>query len=207
MSYDTEHVRNAGDSPARITGLPTFTALLTNPDLADLYTQIRQEAGVTAPELIEEANVSKKTVYDYLHRLEQAGLVVEIDTDGTGATSRYEAAAFELTLTIRGIEVSVTPELVAVIARAKEYPVITRVCDDDGVVAFALAHDLIKAHSKGELTIRQIAELADLSTGTVYDLVEGVYAIHDLGDDAEEPPTYSPNDVANDELSLESTEQ
>ena len=84
---------------------------------------------------------------------------------------------------------------------------ITRVCDDDGVVAFALAHDLIKAHSKGELTIRQIAELADLSTGTVYDLVEGVYAIHDLGDDAEEPPTYSPNDVANDELSLESTEQ
>jgi len=85
--------------------------------------------------------------------------------------------------------------------------VITRVCDDDGVVAFALAHDLIKAHSEGEITIRQIAELADLSTGTVYDLVEAVYAIHDLGDDAEETMAYSPTDVASDELRSEPTEQ
>lgn len=207
MSYDTEHVRNAGDGPARITGLTTFTALLTNPDLADLYTQIRHSTGVTAPELIEEATVSKKTVYDYLHRLERAGLVVETEADGTGTTSRYEAAAFELTLTIRGIEVSITPELVAVIARADEYPVITRVCDDDGVVAFALAYDLIKAHSEGEITIRQIAELADLSTGTVYDLVEAVYAIHDLGNDAEQPTTYTPTDVASDELRSEPTDQ
>lgn len=203
MSYDTEHVRNAGDGPARITGLPTFTALLTNPDLADLYTRIRHSTGVTAPELIEEATVSKKTVYDYLHRLEGAGLVVETDADGTGATRRYEAEEFELTLTIRSIEVSITPELVAVLARADAYPVITRVCDEQGFVAFALAHDLIKAHSKGEITIRQIAELADLSPGTVYDLVDAVYAICDLGDDAEKPTTYTPADVASDELRSE----
>jgi len=206
MSYDTEHVRNAGDGPARIAGLPTFTALLTNPDLADLYTRIRRSEGVTAPELIDHVTVSKKTVYDYLHRLERAGLVVETDAESSGTTSTYEAAAFELTLTIRGVEVSITPELVAVIARSEAYPVITRVCDEHGFVVFALAHDLIKAHSEGDITIRQITELADLSTGTVYDLVEAVYAIHELGDDAEEPTTYTPDDVASDELRSELTD-
>ena len=200
MSYDTEHVRNAGDGPARITGLSTFTALLTNPDLADLYTRIRRSAGITAPELIDHVSISKKTVYDYLHRLERAGLIVEADAKSSGTTSTYEAEAFELALTIRGIEVSITPELVAVIARSEAHPVITRVCDEHGFVVFALAHDLIKAHSEGDITIRQITELADLSTGTVYDLVEAVYAIHDLGDDAEAPTTYTPDDVAGDEV-------
>ena len=172
MSYDTEHVRNAGDTPGTITGIPTFTELLSNTALASIYTAIRHSAPATGPELTETTDVSKKTVYEYLRKLEQAGLITEAGNEA--GTSVYEAEEFKLTLTVRDVAVSITPELIEVVAHADKYPVINRVLDDHGLVTFALAHDLVKAHNDGDITIRQIAELADLSTGTVYDLVEAL---------------------------------
>ncbi|GAB6878803.1 helix-turn-helix domain-containing protein [Halorubrum gandharaense] len=200
MSYDTEHVRNAGDTPGMITGIPTFTELLENPSLANLYTSIRQSGTATGPELVETATVSKKTVYDYLHKLEQAGLISTVNND-TG-TTRYSAEEFELTVTIRETKVSITPELIEVVAQKNEYPAIGRVLDDHGIVTFALAYDLVTAHSEGEVTIRQIASLTDLSSGTAYDLVEALYSILDLGDDESSPTTYTPADFDDDESKL-----
>ena len=207
MSYETEHVRNTGDSIEMITGIPTFTELLTNTDLAGLYTAIRSSPGITAPDLVETVDVSKKTVYEYLHRFEQAGLITET---GHGASpNQYEAEDFELQLTIRGVEVSVTPELVAVVAHVDKYPVIARVRDDHGLVTFALAHDLLKSHSEGDITVRQIASLTNLSHGTTYDLLEALYEIHDLGDSHSSPTTYTPADVVDedDDLLTELTDQ
>lgn len=197
MSYETEHVRNMSDGIQPITGIPTFTELLTNPDLASLYTAIRRSPGITAPDLVETEDVSKKTVYEYLHRLEQAGLITK--TGDETSPSRYEAEDFELQLTIRGVEVSITPELVAVVAHVNEFPVIARVRDDHGLVTFALAHDLIKSHSEGDITIRQIASLTNLSHGTTYDLVEALYEIHDLGDTDSSPTTFTPVDVVDED--------
>lgn len=207
MSFDTEHVRNAGDPPDAIIGFPTFTELFTNTDLASLYTTIRHSSHATAPNLLESVAVSKKTVYEYLHKLEQAGLITE--TGNEDGASVYEAAEFELTLTIRDIEVSVTPNLVAAIAHATEYPVIRRVRDDHGLVTFALAYDLVTAHSNGDITIRQIADLTGLSSGTTYDLVQALYQIESLGDDDASPTTYTPDDVIteNEELLDELTDQ
>ncbi|MEY7850535.1 ArsR/SmtB family transcription factor [Natrarchaeobius sp. A-rgal3] len=207
MSYDTEHVRNAGDTPELIAGVPTFTELLSNADLASLYTDIYRSAAGTAPELTERADVSKKTVYEYLRKLERAGLVTEVgDSDGTRA---YEAEAFEMTLTVRDVEVSITPELVCAIAHADEFPVIERVLEDHGLVTFALAYDLVTAHSEGEVTVRQLATLAELSSGTAYDIVEAIYEIRDLGDEDPTPTTYTPDDVAggSDSLLEESTDE
>ena len=98
MSFDTDHVRSAGDPPESITGLPTYTELLTNPALASIYTAIRGSTATTGPELVETADVSKKTVYEYLRKLSQAGLITEADT-GTNPVA-YEAADFELTVAI-----------------------------------------------------------------------------------------------------------
>jgi len=198
MSYDTEHVRNAGDTPETITRIPTFTDLLENPSLATLYTSIRRSGTATGPELVETATVSKKTVYDYLHKLEQAGLISEVDDD-SGAT-RYTAEEFELTVTVRETEVSITPELIEVIAQKNEYPAITRILEDHGIITFALAYDLVKAHSDGDVTVRQIASLTDLSSGTAYDLLEALYAILDLGDTESTPTTYTPADFDADGL-------
>ena len=200
MSYDTEHVRNAGDTPGMITGIPTFTELLENPSLSSLYTSIRQSGTATGPELVEIATVSKKTVYDYLHKLERAGLISTVNHDA--GTARYTAEEFELTLTVRETEVSITPELIEVIAQKNEYPAIERVLEDHGIVTFALAYDLVTAHTEGEVTIRQIASLTDLSSGTAYDLVEALYSILDLGDDESSPTTYTPADFDDDESNL-----
>lgn len=200
MSYNTKHVRNAGGMPGTITGIPTFTELLSNTALASIYTAIRHSAPATGPELTETANVSKKTVYEYLRKLEQASLITKIGEEN--GTNVYEAADFELTLTVRDIEVSITPELVEVIAHADEYPVITRVLDDHGLVTFALAYDLVKAHNDGDITIRQIASLTGLSSGTAYDLIEALYEVHDLGDDDPSPTTYTPADFADEDDNL-----
>jgi transposase len=200
MSYDTEHVRNAGDTPGMITGIPTFAELLENPSLASLYTSIRRSTTATGPELVESVTVSKKTVYDYLHKLEQAGLISKGDDDS--GTAVYTAEAFELTLTIRETEVTITPELIEVIAQKNEYPTIARVLEDNGIVTFALAYDLVNAHSKGNATIRQIATLTDLSPGTAYDLVEALYSILDLGDDDSTPTTYTPDNFDEGETDL-----
>jgi len=197
MSYDTEHVRNAGDTPGMITGIPTFAELLENPSLASLYTSIRESATATGPELIETTTVSKKTVYDYLHKLEQAGLISKVGDDA--GTAVYTAEEFELTVTVRDTEVSITPELIAVIAQQNEYPAVRRVLEDHGIVTFALAYDLVKAHSEGDVTIRQIASLTDLSPGTAYDLVEALYSILGLGDDESSPTTYTPDDFDEDQ--------
>ena len=197
MSYDTEHVRNAGEGPGRITGIPTFTELLANTNLATLYTSIRHSSTATGPELTETANVSKKTVYEYLRKLEQAGLVTEIgDENGSRV---YEAEAFEMTLTVRDVEVSITPALVEVVAHADEYPVIDRVLDEHGLVTFALAYDLVEAHSHGEVTIRQIASLTGLSSGTAYDIVEALYEIQDFGADDSSPTTYTPDNFTDED--------
>ncbi len=114
----------------------------------------------------------------------------------------YEAEEFKLALTVRDVEVSITPELVEVVAYEEQYPVINRVLEDHGLVTFALAHDLVKAHSEGEITVRQIASLTGLSSGTVYDTVEALYGIHDLGDDDTGPTTYTPDDVPGEESDL-----
>jgi DNA-binding transcriptional ArsR family regulator len=199
MSYDTKHVRNAGDNPETITGIPTFTDLLTNTALASLYTTIRHSSTATAPELVETADVSKKTVYEYLHKLEQAGLITE--TGEEDGTSVYEAEDFELTLTVREIKVSITPELIVIIAHQDEHPVISRVLNDHGIVTFALAHDLVNAHADGDITIRQLASLTGLSTGTAYDLVEALYETSDLDNDSS-PTTYTPDNAGDEDNTL-----
>jgi predicted DNA-binding transcriptional regulator AlpA len=200
MSYDTEHVRNAGETPRTITNIPAFTELLDNTDLAALYTSIRRAGTMTGPELVETTPVSKKTVYDYLHKLEQAGLISQVGDDA--GTAVYAAEEFELKLTVRNTQVSVTPELVEIVAHEDEYPAIQRVLEDHGLVTFALALDLVNAHSEGDVTIRQMAELTGLSTGTTYDLVEALYSILELGDDNSAATTYTPDDFDDEESNL-----
>lgn len=114
----------------------------------------------------------------------------------------FEAEDVELTLTVRDVAVSITPELVEVVAHGDEYPVIDRVLEEHGLVTFAPAHDLVKAHSEGDITIRQLATRTGLSSGTAYDNVQALYEIHDLGDDDPGSTTYTPNDFVDEDADL-----
>jgi len=66
-------------------------------------------------------------VYDYLHKLEQAGLISKVGNEA--GTAAYTAEEFELILTVRETEVSITPRL-SRIAQKNEYPAIERVLED-----------------------------------------------------------------------------
>lgn len=192
MEYDTDHVRLGDGTRPSIIGISTFSDLVENSDLAGLYTILR-EGPMTASEVVDLATVSKKTVYSYLSELEQAGLATKADTGGRADT--YRAEDFELTVAVRGVTVSITPELVGVFARSEEYPVVERVVDEHGVVPLVLAYDLVQGHSEGEITVRQIASITGLSSGTTYDLVEALYEILDLGTDGEGSTTFTPPDT------------
>ncbi|QCC51396.1 helix-turn-helix domain-containing protein [Halapricum salinum] len=193
MSYDTDHVRNAGRPSERIRGIDAFTDLVDNAALAGLYTSIRSKGTATGPELVDEAEVSKKTVYDYLGKLVRAGLITDVGEDSGAST--YAAEDFEMTLTVRDVAVSITPELVEVLSHRDEYPVIDRVLEEHGLLTFALAHDLVVDHHEGDITIRQISELTGLSSGMTYDLVDAIYTIRGFGESASSPETYTPGDV------------
>ena len=205
MSYDTDHVRNAGRTPERITGIQAFTDLVDNVALAGLYTSIRSKGTATGPELVDEAAVSKKTVYDYLHKLERAGLITEAGAEN-GATT-YAAEDFEMTLTVRDVAVSITPELVEVLSRQDEYSVIDRILEEHGLLTFALAHDLVTAHNEGDITIRQIGDLTGLSSGMTYDLVDAIYAVRGFGEEPSSPETYTPDNVDSEQPDTDSTEE
>ncbi|WP_277543376.1 helix-turn-helix domain-containing protein [Haloarcula laminariae] len=205
MSYDTDHVRNAGRNPERITGIQAFTDLVDNVALAGLYTSIRIRGTATGPELVDEAAVSKKTVYDYLRRLERVGLITEAGAEN-GATM-YAAEDFEMTLTVRDVAVSITPVLVEVLSQRDEYSVIDRVLEEHGLLTFALAHDLVIAHNEGDITIRQIGDLTGLSSGMTYDLVDAIYAVRGFGEEPSSPETYTPDNVDSEQPDTDSTEE
>jgi DNA-binding MarR family transcriptional regulator len=205
MAYDTDHARNAGQTPERITGIHAFTDLVDNAALAGLYTSIRSRGTATGPELVDEADVSKKTVYDYLRKLERAGLITEVGTENSATT--YAAEDFEMTLTVRDVAVSITPALVEVLSRRDEYSVIDRVLEEHGLLTFALAHDLVTAHNEGDITIRQIGDLTGLSSGMTYDLVDAIYAVRGFGEGTSSPETYTPDNVDSEQPDTDSTEE
>jgi len=205
MSYDTDHVRNAGRTPERITGIQAFTDLVDNVALAGLYTSIRSKGTATGPELVDEAAVSKKTVYDYLHKLERAGLITEAGAENGAAT--YAAEDFEMTLTVRDVAVSITPELVEVLSQQDDYSVIDRILEEHGLLTFALGHDLVTAHNEGDITIRQIGDLTGLSSGMTYDLVDAIYAVRGFGEEPSSPETYTPDNVDSEQPDTDSTEE
>lgn len=53
-------------------------------------------------------------------------------------------------------------------------------------------YDLVRAHSNGEITIRQIASLKGLSSEQAYEVVTAVYHHYDFGDGDTGPTTLTP---------------
>jgi len=99
-------------------------------------------------------------VYD-LPKLEQAGLISKVGNEA--GTAAYTAEEFELTLTVRETEVSITPaKIIEVIAQKNEYR-----SDRTGPRRPRNRHIRTRIRpregdSEGDVTIRQIASLTDL---------------------------------------------
>lgn len=122
-------------SPARpdrspIRHLQTVADLLDTPALARVYAHVLRHGPVTVPELVDELDVPQGTAYDYVDRLESAGLAEETRARRPSA---YDAEPITLTLSANGETQTVTPALIAAVARRDE---------DDDIDVYIQRHGL-----------------------------------------------------------------
>jgi hypothetical protein len=85
---------------------------------------------VTVGELVDELEIPQGTAYDYVKRLEGAGL---LERTNDSRPYEYAAEAISLTLSVDGTTTTITPALVAAIARLE---------DDKDVEVFVERHGL-----------------------------------------------------------------
>lgn len=177
-----------------VADISTFTELLENPTLAETYFVVRSGEATTVPEIRSQVDVSKKTAYNYVGRLCQAGLFEE--ASGTGGTAAaYEAEPFRLTLEIGGTETTVTPELVRLVARRDDVDAVASTLDRHGLGTLASFVELAQDHADGTVTTREIAGRLGLSVGIVYDLLESTYETLGLTGATGGSETVEPSDL------------
>jgi DNA-binding MarR family transcriptional regulator len=135
--------------------------LLEETQLARIYTYIYREGKTTVAELIDALDLSQGTAYTYVKQLAETGVLTPTtDTQ----PQRYAAVRIELTLTVDGDrEYTISPALVAAVARRATDETIDSYIDRRGIhgLATALTHTI--ARERGETTHRLVAEDLDMS--------------------------------------------
>lgn len=167
--------------------------LLQKPAMANLYLRLL-DSTATVPAVLDETSLTKSTVYEYIDALETAGLVTETG-ERDGATT-YRATEFSLTLEVGTETVTITPDVVAVLAHQEQIPTIQTVLEQYGIATLVTFIDYAHDHAAGHITTRMIADQLNLSRGIAFDLLEHVSRILDLGD---EPETVHPEDISDSE--------
>jgi len=140
--------------------LRTVADLLETPALARLYAYVLRDGPVTVADAVETLDIPQGTAYDYVRKLEAAGLVAEISD---GRPSEYDAEPVSLTLSTDGETQTVTPALVAAVARREEDGDIDVYIDRHGLDGLALALDYAFEYVDGTVNHRIAARELDLS--------------------------------------------
>ena len=125
--------------------LRTVADLIETPVLARIYAYAEREGPVTVRELVDELEIPQGTAYDYVQRLEGAGLLKQTNDS---RPYEYDAEAISLTLSVDGTTTTVTPALVAAIARIE---------DDEDVEVFVERHGLDGLAEALEYAFEQVA--------------------------------------------------
>jgi hypothetical protein len=172
-----------------IADLRPLVDLVEKPAMAEVYLAALDE-GRTVPSLLDEAAVTKSTLYDYVDALQRAGLLAPVG-ERNGAVV-YRATEFTFTLETDQGSVTVDPELIRVLSRRESDREIGSFLDDHGVGALAILVDLVHEQDRGEVTTRTIAKRLDLPRGRTYDVVEAIQRTLGLGDD---PETFRADDL------------
>ena len=130
--------------------------LLEQPQLARIYTYLYHEGEATVGEIIDALDLPQGTAYTYVNQLTDTGVLAST-TDSP--PQRYAAVEIELTLTVDGDrEYTISPALIAAVARRATDDAIDSYIDRHGVhgLATALTHTI--AREQGETTHRLVAD-------------------------------------------------
>jgi DNA-binding MarR family transcriptional regulator len=130
--------------------------LLEQPQLARIYTYLYREGEATVGELIDALDLPQGTAYTYVNQLTDTGVLAST-TDTP--PQRYAAVEIELTLTVDGDrEYTISPVLIAAVARRTTDDTIDSYIDRHGVHGLATALTYTVAREQGETTHRLVAD-------------------------------------------------
>lgn len=140
--------------------LQVVVDLLETPALARVYAYIVREGPVTVASIIDRLDVPQGTAYDYVQRLDDAGLIRE-----TAGRRPYRYAADPLTLTLTTDEATrtITPALIAAMARRDEDGDIDVYLGRHGIDGLADALEYAYEYVDGTVNHRIAARELDLS--------------------------------------------
>ncbi|WP_436928588.1 DUF7437 domain-containing protein [Halosimplex halobium] len=140
--------------------LQTVVDVLETPALARIYAHILRDGPVTVADLVEELGVPQGTAYDYVEKLETAGLV---ETVRDQRPYEYDAEPVSLTLTTDGASRTITPALIAAVARREDDGDIDTFVDRHGLDGLARALDYAAEYVEGSVNSRIAARELDIS--------------------------------------------
>lgn len=148
----------SGQPPIR--QLQTVVDLLETPALARMYAHILQDGPVTVSEIVDEIGVPQGTAYDYVEKLETAGLVEKARDQ---RPYEYDAESISLTLSTHGETQTITPALIAAVARRDENEDINVYIERHGLDGLAVALEYAYEYVEGTVNHRIAARELDLS--------------------------------------------
>lgn len=152
-------------SPARserrpLEELQTVVDLLEKPALARVYGFILREGPVSVIQVVEQLDVPQGTAYDYVERLETAGLVEAVNDR---RPFQYDAEPIALTLSTDGEWRTITPALVAAVARRDTDEDVDVFVERHGLDGLAAALEYADEYVEGTVNHRIAARELDLS--------------------------------------------
>lgn len=148
----------SGQPPIR--QLQTVVDLLETPPLARIYAYVLRDGPVTVSEIVDELAIPQGTAYDYVQKLETAGVVAK--TRGQ-RPYEYDAETISLTLSTDGETQTITPALIAAVARRDEDEDIDVFIDRHGLDGLAVALEYAAEYVDGTVNHRIAARELDLS--------------------------------------------
>lgn len=139
--------------------LRTVLDLFETPALARIYAHTFREGPVTVPELVDELDVPQGTAYDYVRKLEEAGLLWKVQGE---RPYEFEAKPISLTLSVDDETRTITPELVDAVARRSDDEDIDVYVDRHGIDGLATALEYAHQRVEGTVTHRVMARELDI---------------------------------------------
>ena len=152
-------------SPSRsgrppIQQLQTVADLLETPVLARMYAHVLQDGPVTVANIVDELDIPQGTAYDYIQKLEAADLVEKTRDQ---RPSEYDGESLSLTLSTDSETQTITPALIAAVARRNKNEDIDVYIERHGLDGLAVALEYAEEYVDGTVNHRIAARELDLS--------------------------------------------